>query len=86
MVACRSEENCDAEPGKVADGLESFLKGLNSETVEFNLGDEINQMLKKYRAIKAKLTEQDEEVILKFFTYKSKELILKLVLLSYNKL
>ena len=43
-------------------GLESFLKGLSPRTIQFHLGDEINQMLKKYRALKAKLEEQEEEV------------------------
>lgn len=43
-------------------GLESFLKGLSPQTIQFQLGDEINQMLKKYRALKAKLEEQEQEV------------------------
>ncbi|XP_008204820.1 cilia- and flagella-associated protein 44 isoform X2 [Nasonia vitripennis] len=55
-----NDENADEGPPKLH-GMESFLKGLSPRTVQFQLGDEINQMLKKYRALKAKLEEQEEE-------------------------
>jgi sensor histidine kinase YesM len=49
--------------------VESFLRGLSPRTIQYNLSDEINQMLKKYRALKMKLEEQEEEAnrfIIKF--------------------
>lgn len=42
--------------------IESFLKGLSPRTIQYNLGDEINHMLKRYRALKSKLEEQEHEV------------------------
>ena len=42
--------------------MESFLKGLSTEVIENKLGDEINQLLKKYRALKATFEEQNKEV------------------------
>ncbi|XP_014209825.1 uveal autoantigen with coiled-coil domains and ankyrin repeats [Copidosoma floridanum] len=51
----------DREAGAPVPGMESFLKGLSPETIQFHLGDEINQLLKKYRSLKGKLEEQEQE-------------------------
>ncbi|KAL7301745.1 hypothetical protein TKK_0005740 [Trichogramma kaykai] len=41
--------------------IELFLKGLSPRTIQYKLGEEINLMLKKYRSLKAKLEEQEQE-------------------------
>ncbi|XP_058801430.1 cilia- and flagella-associated protein 44 [Phymastichus coffea] len=58
-----SDDDKDDATGEGAEiqAMESFLKGLSPKTVQCQLGEEINQMLKKYRALKAKLEEQQQE-------------------------
>ncbi|XP_023287600.1 uncharacterized protein LOC105700070 isoform X2 [Orussus abietinus] len=42
-------------------GIESFLKGLSPSTIQYRLGVQINQLLRKYRARKARLEERNRE-------------------------
>lgn len=57
----------DEEEIKI-EGVESFLKGLNPDTVQYKLGAQINQMLKKYRERKARNAQRAQEVfIFKFY-------------------
>ncbi|XP_057334477.1 cilia- and flagella-associated protein 44 isoform X2 [Microplitis mediator] len=50
----------DGEEIKI-EGVESFLKGLNPDTVQYKLGAQINQMLKKYRERKARNAQRAQE-------------------------
>lgn len=43
-------------------GIESFLKGLSPSTIQYRLGVKVNQMLRKYRARKARFAERQLEV------------------------
>ncbi|XP_043471636.1 cilia- and flagella-associated protein 44 [Leptopilina heterotoma] len=51
----------EEEEKEVVHGVESFLKGLSPSTLEYKLGVEINQMLKKYRARKSRIEERKRE-------------------------
>lgn len=56
------EEEEEEEEKETVHGIESFLKGLSPSTLEYKLGVEINQMLKKYRMRKARIEERKREV------------------------
>ncbi|XP_048505660.1 cilia- and flagella-associated protein 44 isoform X2 [Athalia rosae] len=43
---------------KKVSGIESFLKGLSPSTIQYRLGVKVNQMLRKYRARKARSEER----------------------------
>ncbi|XP_011500262.1 PREDICTED: uncharacterized protein LOC105364098 [Ceratosolen solmsi marchali] len=57
----RSVMNEELYNDKGAMITESFLKDLSPRTIQFHLTDEINQLLKKYRCLKKKLKEEEEE-------------------------
>lgn len=42
--------------------MESFLKGLSPETIQYKLGVRINQMLRKYRDRKSRIEQRAQEV------------------------
>ncbi|XP_046415054.1 cilia- and flagella-associated protein 44 [Neodiprion fabricii] len=51
----------EAVEKKKISGVESFLKGLSPSTIQYRLGVKVNQMLRKYRARKARFEERQME-------------------------
>lgn len=65
-VKAEEEEGETVEKQKVL-GIESFLKGLSPSTIQYRLGVKVNQMLRKYRARKARFEERQMEVFIYSF-------------------
>lgn len=58
----KKESNKDEDKTSKPRSSEVFLKGLSLEGVDSNVGQQVNQLLKKYRALKIKLEENNLEV------------------------